>query len=217
LQKCRNFVYSVNKNPKTNIIMKTIFKLLSLVVMMAVVTACSSISVTYDYDKTVDFTKLKTYEFYGWSDGSDKLLNSLEKDRIEAAFAAEFKERGITRVESGGDMVVALYIMTQDKTQYNATTTGTGYGGYYGYGPGWGWGAGYGGMGMATTTVSEYNYTVGTLVIDVFHPNDQKLIWESIGTKTIDDNLQTREKNIPKNIAKIMEPYPVKPIPEPKK
>ena len=114
-------------------------------------------------------------------------------------------------------MIVTLFVMTEDKTQYNATTTGMGfggYGGYYGYGPGWGWGPG---MNMSTTSVNEYNYTVGTLVIDIFDSNDEKLIWESIGTGTVNDNPQKREKNLPKTVAHIMAPYPVKPIAEPKK
>ena len=179
--------------------------------------ACSTVKVTTDYDKSVDFTKLKTYEYYGWAAESDKILNDLEKQRIEAAFGDEFTKRGLKHVESGGDMIVALFVTTQEKTQYNATTTGMGYGGYYGYGPGWGWSPGMGmGMSMSTTSVSEYNYTVGTLVIDIYHPGDKKLIWESIGTGTVDDNPQTREKNLPKSIAKIMAPYPVKPIEEKK-
>ena len=198
--------------------MKSTYKFFSMLMILAIISACSSIKVTTDYDKTVDFTQLKTFEYYGWAAESDKIINQLEKDRIEAAFGDEFKKRGLEYVESGGDMIVVLFIMTENKTQYNATTTGMGYGGYggyYGYGPGWGWGPGMG-MSMSTTTVSEYNYTVGTLVIDIYHAGDEKLIWESIGTKTVDDNPQTREKNLPKNIAAIMAPYPVKPIEEKK-
>ncbi len=198
--------------------MKTVFKLLPILMIAVIMSACSSIKVTTDYDKTVDFTQLKTFEYYGWAAESDKIINQLEKDRIEAAFGAEFKKRGLEYVESGGDMIVVLFVMTENKTQYNATTTGMGYGGYggyYGYGPGWGWGPGMG-MSMSTTSVSEYNYTVGTLVIDIYHAEGEKLIWESIGTKTVDDNPQTREKNLPKNIAAIMAPYPVKPIEEKK-
>ena len=198
--------------------MKTVFKLLPILMIAVIMSACSSIKVTTDYDKTVDFTQLKTFEYYGWAAESDKIINQLEKDRIEAAFGDEFKKRGLEYVESGGDMIVVLFIMTENKTQYNATTTGMGYGGYggyYGYGPGWGWGPGMG-MSMSSTTVSEYNYTVGTLVIDIYHAGDEKLIWESIGTKTVDDNPQTREKNLPKSIAAIMAPYPVKPIEEKK-
>jgi len=191
--------------------MKSTYKIFSFLLIAGILSACSTVRITTDYDKTVDFTKLKTFEYYGWAAESDKLLNQLEKRRIEAAFGDEFEKRGIKLVESGGDMLVALYIMTQDKTQYNATTTGMGYGGYYGYGPGWGRGPGMG-MSMSTTTVSEYNYTVGTLVIDIYHAGDEKLIWESIATGTVDDNPQTREKNTPKTVAKIMAPYPVKPI-----
>jgi len=198
--------------------MKTVFKILPILMIAVILSACSSIKVTTDYDKTVDFTQLKTFEYYGWAAESDKIINQLEKDRIEAAFGAEFKKRGLEYVESGGDMIVVLFVMTENKTQYNATTTGMGYGGYggyYGYGPGWGWGPGMG-MSMSSTTVSEYNYTVGTLVIDIYHAEGEKLIWESIGTKTVDDNPQTREKNLPKHIAAIMAPYPVKPIEEKK-
>lgn len=191
--------------------MKLFRKIFALLLLAGIFASCSTVKITTDYDRTVDFTQLKTFEYYGWAAESDKIINQLEKQRIEAAFADEFSKRGIKHVESGGDMIVTLYIMTQEKTQYNATTTGMGYGGYYGWGPGWGWGPGMG-MNMSTTTVSEYNYTVGTLVIDIYHPGDEKLIWESIATKTVDDNPQTREKNIPKTIAKIMAPYPVKPI-----
>ncbi len=197
--------------------MKLVFKILPVLMMVVILSACSTVKVTTDYDKTVDFSKLKTFEYFGWAAESDKILNDLEKRRIEEAFGNEFRKRGLTYVESGGDMIVTLFVMTEDKTQYNATTTGMGfggYGGYYGYGPGWGWGPG---MNMSTTSVNEYNYTVGTLVIDIFDSNDEKLIWESIGTGTVNDNPQKREKNLPKTVAQIMAPYPVKPIAEPKK
>jgi len=198
--------------------MKTLIKLLPIVMIAVVLSACSSLKVTTDYDKSVDFTQFKTFEYYGWAAESDKILNQLEKERIEAAFGDEFKKRGLEYVESGGDLIVTLFVMTEDKTQYNATTTGMGYGGYggyYGYGPGWG-GPGMG-MSMSTTTVSEYNYTVGTLVVDIYHASDEKLIWEGIGSGTVNSNPQKREKNTPKTVAAIMAPYPVKPIVEPKK
>jgi len=195
--------------------MKSIFKILPLLVITAIMSSCSSVKVTTDYDNTVDFTQLKTFEYYGWAAESDKILNQLEKDRIERALGEEFKKRGLEYVEENGDMVVVLFIMTEDKTQYNATTTGMGYGGYYGHGPGWGWGPGYG-TSMSTTTVSEYNYTVGTLVVDIYDAGAEKLIWESIATGTIDSNPQKREKNIPKTAALIMAPYPVAPIVEKK-
>ena len=143
------------------------------------------------------------------------MLNDMDKKRIEDAFANEFYKRGLTYVKEGGDLVVTLFIVLQQKTEQQATTTGMGggyggyYGGYYGYGPGWGWGSGY-----STTTVTEYNYVVGTLVCDVFDKSEERLIWEGIASKTIDENPANREKNIPRNVEYLMRKYPVPPVKE---
>jgi len=126
--------------------------------------SCSSLKVTSDYDKTVNFSDYKTLEYWGWAEDSDQILNRFDKERIESAFGAEFKKRGIDVVKKGqGDMIVTLFIVTEEKTQKSATTTSMGgmyggYGRYYGYGPGYGWGGGY-----STTQIHEYDYTVGTL------------------------------------------------------
>lgn len=185
----------------------------ALVGVLFVISSCSSVTVTSDFDNTVDFTKFKTFSYYGWADGSDKLLSPFDKERLEQSFGNEFKNRGLTFEKEGGDITIALFIHTQEKQETTATTTGMGgmyggYGGYYGYGPGWGWGGGYG-VGMSTTTYNTYDYTVGTLVCDIFDTKEKKLIWEGVGQGTVDDNPQTREENIPKVVAKIMNQYPV--------
>lgn len=175
--------------------------------------ACSGIKVVSDFDRSVDFTQYKTFEYYGWMEESDKLLNDLDKRRIESAFATEFKSRGLELVEEGGDLVVGLFIVTEQKTQTTAQTTqmggygAYGYGGRYGYGPAWRWGGGH-----STTTFSEYNYTEGTLVCDVYDKAKEQLVWEGIATGTVDDNPQTRDEGIPKAVAKLMAAYPVPPM-----
>lgn len=178
------------------------------IIALLLLGSCSSVKVVTDYDKSVDFSQYKTYEYYGWAEESDRILNRFDRERIEQSLGEEFKKRGLEYVEENGDMIVALYIVVEQKTQKTANTTHHGgYGGYYGYGPGYGWGSTY-----STTTVSEYDYNVGTLVVSVFDTKEQKLIWEGVGTKTVDDNPQTREKSIPKTAAKIMYEYPVKPV-----
>lgn len=175
--------------------------------------SCSSISVKSDYDKEADFSKYKTFEYYGWAEESDKILNRFDKERIEQAFGEEFRKRGLQYVEGNGDMVVSLYIVVDQKTSTTAYTNHYGMGGY-GYG-GRGWYGGYGmGMGQSTTTYSENDYLVGTLVVDVFDKADKKMIWQSVGSKTVDDNPNTREKNSAKVAAAIMKPFPIQPIKE---
>ncbi len=174
-----------------------------------VFSGCSSIKVSYDYNKSVDFSQYKTYEFYGWAKESDQIINQLDRQRIQNAFASEFKSRGMNYVESGGDLVVTLFFVVQEKkgVTYSTNTYGGYYGGYYGYGPGWGWGPTY-----STTTAHEYDYKVGTLVCDVYDKKSEQLLWEGIGQKTIDDNPNSHERNIQKAVAQIMWNYPVKPV-----
>ncbi len=172
--------------------------------------SCSSLKISASYDKSVDFSQYKTIEFYGWAKESDKLLNGLDKTHIEDAFAQEFAKRGLKLVRSDGDLVVTLFIVIEDKSETVATTSNMGYGGYYGsyygYGPGWGWGPTY-----TTTTVNTYNYKQGTLICDVYDKADERLIWEGIASKTIDDDPGTRERNIPKIVALLMKKFPVEP------
>ena len=180
-----------------------------LIMFLSILLAsCTTIRVVSDYDKDVDFSKFKTIEYYGWAEESDKILSPFDKERIENAFAEEFEKRGIKVVKEGGDLLATLFIVVEDKTKQVAETTNFGgyYGRYYGYGPGWGFSPSF-----SSTTIRDVNYKVGTLVIDVFDKHDKKLIWESIGTGTVDDNPQSREKSIPRAVAQIMATYPVPP------
>ncbi len=185
--------------------------ILILLVSTLVLASCGSITVVSDVDKSVDFTQFKTLTYHGWADNSDKLLTDLDKRRIENAFQDEFAKRGVTVVPEGGDIIVALYIVTEEKTETTANTTNMGgyyggYGGYYGYGPGWGYGTG-----MSTTTYSQHDYLVGTLAVSVYNPKTEKLIWEGIGKGTIKENPKGREERANAAAKKIMYSYPVKP------
>ena len=176
------------------------------------INACSGIKVVSDVDPTVDWSQFSTIEYYGWAEESDKILNRFDKERIEYAFGDEFKKRGFEIIESGGDLIVTLFIVVEQKTSATATTTSMGggyggyYGGYYGYGPGYGWGGGH-----STTTIQEYDYAVGTLVCDVFDAKSETLIWEGIGTKTIDEDPAKRDRSVPKAVQAIMSKFPVRP------
>jgi hypothetical protein len=176
--------------------------------------ACSTLKVTVDYDDAADFSKYANFEYYGWESESDKILNSLDKQRIESAFGNEFRKRGMEYVENGGDLIITLFIITEEKTKVTSSTTSTGsygYGGYYGYGPRYGWRSGHG-MGHSVTTYDEIDYQVGTLIIDVYDAKNQQLIWESIARGTVNQNTNNKEARINKVVAQIMKDYPAKPL-----
>ena len=184
-------------------------KVLVLLAVAFAFGSCSSVKVTADYDKTIDFTQYKTYSYLGWAEDSDQLMTRFDKERVEQAFAAEFAKRGMTYKESDADVAISLFIVVDQKTSTTAYTNHYGmggYGGYY-YGPGWGWGGGH-----STTTYNEYDYLVGTLVCDVFDESTKKLVWQGVGSGTVDDNPNSREKRIPRTIANLMSKYPVAPM-----
>ncbi|MBT8296956.1 MAG: DUF4136 domain-containing protein [Maribacter sp.] len=187
-----------------------------LILLAFLMTACgSSVSVTSDYDKTADFSKYKTFTYYGWADKSDQLLTDFDKERIERAFQSEFASRGWTVNQTNGDAIVSLYIVVDQKTSFNSYTdhynTGM-YGGMYDPIYGYGYGRGMGmGMGTSTTTTTQHDYEVGTLIVDVFDAQTKKQVWQGIGKKTISENKSKREERITEAVAKIMEAFPVQP------
>jgi len=161
-----------------------------------------------DFDKDVDFTKYKMYSFAGWQKDSDQLMNDLDNNRILEAFKSEFDAREMTLVDNDADVKITLYVVLEDKTSVTAYTH---YNGTMGYRGGWGYGMGGVGMASSTTSYNEEEYTVGTLVVDMYEEDGKSLLWEGILTKTIKSNPKKREKSIPKNIAQVMKGYPVKP------
>ena len=164
--------------------------------------------VNSDYDKSVDFTKYKTFSFLGWQKESGKQLNDLDKQRLRDAFKSEFAQRDMTIVTDNADALVTLYLVVDDKT---STTAYTDYTGGLGMVRGVGWGMGVGGMGFgsSTTTYSEDDYKEGTFVMDIYDGTTKKLIWQATYQGIVQEKASKRDKTIPKNVAKMMKKYPV--------
>lgn len=176
--------------------------------MLVFSTSCSSIRYASDYDGQINFEALEDFHYIGWSDNSDELINDFDKKRIEEAFGEEFKKRGIHFVdESEADAAVSLFIVFDEKTSVTAYTN---HNNFYGYGsyryPAWGWGGG-----MSTTTYQENDYTVGTLVVDVFDAQTKQLVWQGVASGTVNENPRGREERIIRVAKGLMLKYPVQP------
>jgi hypothetical protein len=72
--------------------------------------------------------------------------------------------------------------------------------GYRGYG---------GGMGTASTMVSEY--TVGTLVVDIFDGKSKNLVFRGTAEDELSDNPEKNKKKLEKASAKIFKNFPPTP------
>ncbi|AGA78817.1 DUF4136 domain-containing protein [Echinicola vietnamensis] len=184
------------------------FKLLPVLFSVVVILISShfvAAQVKSDHDKETDFSMYKTYSFEGWQKNSDQQLNEFDKKRILQALKSEFEARGMVHSEDNADAKIALYVVLDQKT---STTAYTDFMGGYGYGPRWGWGLGAGNV-TATTTYSDDDYTEGTLVVDMYDVDSDKLVWQGILTSRVTEKPEKRDRTIPKNIKKLMKKFPV--------
>ena len=164
------------------------------ILLIAIVSGCSTVKVTFDYDKEADFARYKTYAF---GDLVKELpVGDLNRDRVLKAIENEMQQKGFTKSDSP-DIIIDAHIKTQQKVTATANTTGTG------------WGYRYGG-GFSTTQVTYNEYTDGTLFIVFVDTKIEKIVWEGIGTKTLDENLKPdkREEAINYSIKSILDKYP---------
>lgn len=141
-----------------------------------------------DFDHHVNFSQYKTYS---WAkvDTPDPLWN----DRVKDAVDRQLKAKGWSEVPSGGDVSIVAVGTTHEKP-----TLQTFYNGF----DGWLW------SGFADATTYVENYTVGTLVIDMFDTNTKKLIWRGSASDVVSGKPNKDEKKLEKAVAKLFEHFP---------
>jgi hypothetical protein len=169
-------------------VQRTIFASVGIAVLFA--TASFAQQVKTDYDRSADFSQYKTYS---WE--KVQTQDPLWVDRIKEAVNGALTAKGLTPVDSGGDVAIVAIEMT--KNQQNLNTF------YNGFGGGWRWG---GGFGDATTTVD--NYKVGTLVVDLFDAKTKKIIWRGSSSDTLSDKSDKNIKNLDKGVQKMFDHFP---------
>jgi hypothetical protein len=172
------------------IVQRTIFASAGLALLFA--TASFAQQVKTDYDRSANFSQYKTYS---WE--KVQTQDPLWVDRIKEAVNATLTLKGLTPVESGGDIAIVAMETTQNQRTLNTF--------YDGFGGGWRW-RGFGGMGTATTTVD--NYKVGTLVVDLFDPQTKTLIWRGSASDTLSDKSDKNIKNLDKGVQKMFDHFP---------
>jgi hypothetical protein len=170
-----------------------------IISLLIAVTSCSSLKVTYDYDKQADFAKYKTYAFS--EDTKNLKMNQLNRDRILNAIETQMAAKGFTKSDNP-DALVDVHVRAEQKMDATATTTPT-----YGYGGPWRYG--YGG-GFSTTQINYNEYVEGTLFVNLVDKASEKIVWQGRATKTIDEDAsaEKREKNINTAVQQIFAKYP---------
>ena len=174
---------------------------------MLVLLACSAFAqdVRYNFDKTADFSKFKTYKWVTLKDAAP--LDAITDKNIKTAVDQQLASKGLTRVESDqADLYVGIQAAVGQDKQFTSYSSG------WGYGPGW-YGAGWYGPSGSTTTGQTSTIYTGQLTIDFYNSADHDLVWRGVVSKTIDPKAkpEKQQKNLDKSVAKLLKNYPPPP------
>ena len=178
----------------------------ALLMAVALVSGCSGISVSQDYDREADFRVLKSYD---WRQApvteatSESPMTPLIANRIRNAIVLELGTRKIHRDETAPDFLIEYHLSVESRISSTPVTTTVGYGfGTYGR---------YGGIGISTAPDIR-TYDEGTLVIDFYLADTDKMVWRGLASQVVDKHEKPEKvtEQINTAVKKILEQFPTK-------
>ncbi|UTW64043.1 DUF4136 domain-containing protein [bacterium SCSIO 12741] len=181
----------------------------SLIAIALIVSSCSSVSVAVDYDKTIDFSEYKTFNVKSPSVTEQTVdperINKRNLEAINRNIKENMLAKGYTE-STNPDLWISYYVKVDTKQELRSTSYGYYGGNPYYYGPYYGYNYGY-------TDVSTIEYTEGTLIIDIVDAKKNLLVWQGVGTKTINENKIDHSEDIRKTVGQIFYKYRFAPLP----
>jgi hypothetical protein len=180
------------------------FQPLFIFLALAIIAGCSGITVSQDYDQQADFAVFKTY---AWKQDpaavkdDEAELSPLVAARIRNAIATELEAKGISYSDTSADFLVDYNLKVESKISSSnvQTSIGFGTGGYRSFGA----------VGISSAPDIR-QYDEGTLYIDFYASDNNKLVWRGISSQAIDkhEDPDKLTEQINLNVQKILEQYP---------
>ena len=200
--------------------MKNTKLVLGLVLVTGLI-SCSGRLVRSDYDREINFARLKTFDWKSESEysGSNSLAkNSLFDKRLKKAVETELVAKNLSKQVNSPDFLIAYSVAVEDKV--NVRSDGFGYG--YGYGHGYGYrpgyyrfgyrsryyGFGYGSGYYGNGGLNAYQYKEATLILDFMDPASNELLWRGVYIDEIDESGIMKEDKINEAVKHILEKFP---------
>lgn len=177
--------------------------------ILALLSACSTVKISADYTPETDFSAYKTYR---WVSARHQDVPSLElvggdlfDRRMRHYVDLELARKGFTKEAVGKvDFKVTYDVLTEERQDIRTYNTG----GYSGYGHGYY--HGYGSYGVGSTETRVTNYTQGTVYLDIVHADSEVLVWRGTvdGRLTRDSKPDKREAKFEKVVGQLLANFP---------
>lgn len=192
------------------------YQILSLTLVFAVA-GCSMIEVSTDYDASIDFERLATYDWLPEPHkptGDPRIDNPLLEKRIRTAVESQLAAKGYEKAGAGrADFLVGYHAAIDRRLSVQSMNT------YYGYRSGWGWddyrygdGWGYHRAWKSEPMFRTYTryYDEGSLILDFVTPQTRELIWRGAAKAEVDeaDSPRTKREQINEAVRRILEQFP---------
>ena len=181
------------------------------------ISGCTPLSLSTDYDNSIDFSTFKTYRWHAENNhnaASLKYLDNIMDRRIRATIEQQLQGEGfIQKINDPVDFFVNYSVVVENRTDIHT------YNNYNGMYPGYGYRSGYGyygrGMGVTYSTGTETqvtHYQQGTLVIDIIDPKTDQLVWRGAADGRLPKGTDREKSNklVQKYVAKILSNFPPK-------
>jgi hypothetical protein len=154
-------------------------------------TAASAQSVSFDYDKSANFSSFKTYTWVRGTEVPDEFNHA----RVVAAVNEQLAAKKLTSVEHGAnaDLFVAYHAVFDQDVQVS------------GFADGWGPYR----LGRNVSARAE-KILKGTLVVDIVDSRTNTIVWRGIASDEVDTKAdpRKRERNINRAAARLFKNYP---------
>lgn len=167
--------------------------LVGLMLMLSVVDLQAAVAV--QAAKTVDFTQYKTF---AWKQGTPA-ANPATETMIRDAIQRELLAKGLSRVDTGADLLVATHARQANEMREDVDILGAQER----------WPDELEPDGLSGDTLREIE--VGTLVVDLLDGNSSLNIWRGTATRTLSESPKAARKQIDKAVRKMFESFPPKP------
>lgn len=164
---------------------------------LLLLSACSTMKVSSDYDPKFDFAHLESFAVV-----HPQKTNTLTQSRIAKAITAQMLKKGYRETDrDSADFIILFHTDVTNKTQVVTDYQMAGFYPYYGYG-----------APMAVPVQREYSYDEGKIIIDALDPKDNKIFWRGVAADHLKslDTPDERIAYINKFVAQTLQSFPKK-------
>ena len=146
--------------------------------------AAGAAEIKVTYDRQADFTRYKTWRWRKGTPAPDPVADKQLRDAIESRLAA----RGLSRVESGGDLEVVYHVAAENKIGVEKVGDK---------------------QPFFDAQATRIRYlSVGTLVLDMIDASSRKIVWQGEAHDATTPVPRAIERMIDEGIAQLLQDFP---------